>query len=82
MKHEKQKGLIAQIYMLVLLALIGVGAITNITQFQIHRETVMAQTGQRAAGASGEVISSLKEYPAYRWLLAYWAEHADSLEIE
>ena len=37
MKHEKQKGLIAQIYMLVLLALIGVGAITNITQFQIHR---------------------------------------------
>ena len=28
------------------------------------------------------IISSIKEYPAYRWLLSYWAEHADELEVE
>lgn len=82
MKQEKRKGLIAQIYMLVLAALIAIGVITNITQFQIHRARVKAQTGQRAAEAAGEVIASLKEYPAWTWLLAYWAEHAGSLEIE
>ncbi len=79
---KKRTGLIAQIYLLVVAAIIILGVITQVSQLQIQRGRVRAYTGVRSAEAAGEVISSLKEYPAYAWLLGFWADHASELDIE
>ena len=82
MKREKKQGLIVQIYILVLAAVAVIGVVTYISQYQISQKKISAQTSDMAASASGEVISSVKEFPAYRWLINYWISHADELEIE
>lgn len=82
MKGERNRGLISQTYMLITAAVIVIGIFTYFTQSQIARRTVQSQIRTRAADATGELMSAIREYPAYSWLLSYWAEHADELEIE
>ena len=82
MKKGKQQGLIVQIYILALAAIIIIGVITQLTQFQIQKAETIREIGIGASEVAGEVISSLTEYPSCKWLIRYWAEHADELEIE
>lgn len=79
---KKQMGLVAQIYLLVLTAILIIVGITQVSQSQIQKNRVKAQTGAHAAEAAGEVISSIREYPAYEWLFRYWIEHASDMDIE
>ena len=82
MGRIKKRGLIAQTFIMIIAAAIVIGIFTYVTQFQIAKGTVRSQNTAKAAEAIGEVILSVKEYPAYSWLLSYWAEHAKELEIE
>ncbi len=78
----KKFGLIPQLYMLVLAAIVVIGVITQVSEFQIQSRSVKAQMAERAVEAATDTFESLKEYPAYEWLLRYWAAHADDLEVE
>lgn len=82
MKRERNRGLIAQTYMLIVAAVIIIGIFTYITQYQIARQTVQNELRTRAADAAGEAAAAIRAYPASGWLLSYWAEHAGELEIE
>ena len=82
MKRGHKRGLIAQTYMLIFIAVIIIGIFTYVTQYQISKGTIRSQTRTRAAEAMGEYVSSVKEYPAYSWLLSYWGEHAQELDVE
>ena len=82
MKHLLRRGLIAQTYILIIIGVTIIGIFTYVTQYQIAKETVRSRTRERASEAVGAVVSSIKEYPAYDWLLSYWAEHAEELDIE
>ena len=82
MGRIKKRGLIAQTFIMIIAAAIVIGIFTYVTQFQIAKGTVRSQNTAKAAEAIGEVILSVKEYPAYSWLLSYWAEHAKELEPE
>ena len=82
MKRRHKRGLIAQTYMLIFIAVIIIGIFTYVTQYQISKGTIHSQTRTRAAEAMGEYVSSVKEYPAYSWLLSYWSEHAQELDVE
>lgn len=82
MKKKLKLGLTSQIYILALIAIMIIGLITQFSQSRIQVIRVQKQTGIRAGQAAGEVISSLQEYPAYEWLLDYWIDHMDEMDIE
>ena len=82
MEQKQKTGLSKQIYTLVVISIAIMGIVTAVSQYLISRERTRAHTDIVADAAAGEIISSIKEYPAYRWLLSYWAEHADEMEVE
>ena len=82
MEQKQKTGLSKQIYTLVVISIAIMGIITAVSQYLISGERIRTQTDVVADAAAGEIISSIKEYPAYRWLLSYWAEHADQMEVE
>ena len=82
MEHKQKTGLSKQIYTLVVISIAIMGIVTAVSQYLISGERTRAHTDVVADAAAGEIISSIKEYPAYRWLLSYWAEHADQMEVE
>ena len=82
MEQKQKTGLSKQIYTLVVISIAIMGIVTAVSQYLISRERTRSHTDIVADAAAGEIISSIKEYPAYRWLLSYWAEHADEMEVE
>ena len=82
MKQEKKQGLITQIYLLIGVGILIIGAFTFLTQYQVSRIRIKNDTGLLASEAVEDLIFSVKEFPAYRWLLLYWAEHADTMDPE
>ena len=82
MKRERERGLISQVYMLIIAGIIVLGLFTYATQYLIAKRQVQSQIRAKAQEAARDVEASVKEYPAYRWLLSYWAEHTGQMEIE
>ena len=82
MEKKSKTGLFRQIYILLFISIIIIGVITAIIQILVASESKNRQITVLAEAASQEVMSAIKEYPAYLWLLDYWATHADSLSVE
>ena len=80
--RQKKRGLLKQITLLSLIGILAVSIITNISQYLVSKDAVTLNIRNRAEEAAGEVISAIKEYPAYRWLLSCWYENADRLDVE
>lgn len=84
MKRFKQRkgSIIRQVTAFFLLGVLACGLITFISQRRITDGLVRTRTEERASNIAEEVKLTIKEYPAYKWLIRYWYEHADSLDIE
>ena len=82
MRLRKKPGLIKQITVLILIGLIIISVLTYFTQLQLATSSVRNQTEKRAEETGKEVLDSVREYPAYTWLVKYWYEHAEELDIE
>lgn len=84
MKRIKQRkgSIIRQVTAFFLLGVLACGLITFISQRRITDGLVRTRTEERASNIAEEVKLTIKEYPAYKWLIRYWYEHADSLDIE
>ena len=81
-EERKKTSLLFQITILFILAIIATGVVTNLSLYRGALKTVSGQTEAYAEVIAGEVKESVREYPAYKWLLAYWYEHSDELDIE
>ncbi len=81
-KRPKRRGIIAQTYMLVFAGIVILGVFTYVTQYQLAKRSVQSQTKTRVTDAIGELAASFREYPTYRWLLSYWAEHSADMDVE
>ncbi|MBQ2146031.1 MAG: hypothetical protein II441_04840, partial [Oscillospiraceae bacterium] len=82
-KEERKKGsIIRQVTAFFLLGVLATGLIAFITQRRIADSIVKSQTEERASGIADEIKLAIEEYPAYKWLIRYWYENADSLDIE
>ncbi len=85
MKAEKEKrkgGILLQVATLFAIGVLATGLITFITQHVRSDANVKLQAEVRSAEIANEVGAAVREYPAYRWLLNYWYEHGEELEIE
>ena len=80
--RKKPFSIIWQIAILFVLATLLVGSITYFSQHAYFDKYIKDQTASRAASITKEVDLAVKQYPAYGWLLRYWYEHADELDVE
>lgn len=78
---QRTSGLLKQIAILFLLGVITTGAITFFSQHIRSDLTVTEQTEKHAAEITDEVTRAVREYPAHEWLMRYWYEHADELDV-
>ncbi len=78
----KRIGIIRQVAAFFAIAVLITGIGTFISQRVMSTSAVKAGTESVAKAVATEVILSVKEYPAYDWLLSYWYEHPDDLDIE
>ena len=78
----KKRGISAQLTYLIVIGIVVVGVATYFVQYVISRQQVRTETRERAAKTAMEMISTLREYPTYEWLLSYWYENADRLDVE
>ena len=80
--RKKPFSIIWQVAILFVLATLLVGSITYFSQHAYFNKYIKDQTAGRAASITKEVDLAVKQYPAYEWLLKYWYEHADELDVE
>ena len=81
-KEKRKGGIILQVAILFALSIVAMGIITFFT-LRVRTDTSVKQQAEtRSAEIANEVSLAVREYPAYPWLLRYWYEHWDSMEIE
>ena len=81
-KKKKQFGIIWQVAILFILATILVGSITYISQHAYFSDYIEKLTEDRATSITKEMQQAVNQYPAHDWLLRYWYEHYDEMDIE
>ena len=82
MDNKRKISIITQISILALAGLILVGAATFVSQLSVSKEATTDSIKSRAANIAAETAATVMEYPAHDWLIRYWYEHADELDIE
>ncbi len=68
--------------MLFTMCVLLTGLLTYATEYFRASQNVKDQIESLAAQTAREVILAAEEYPAHEWLLGYWHDHADELDIE
>ena len=74
-------SIIIQVAALFLAGILITGMMTYLTEQSLSSQYVLEQTEQDASEVADEVMRSVKEYPAWEWLIRYWYTHADTMEI-
>ena len=80
--RKKPFSIIWQVAILFALATLLVGTITYFSQHAYFDKYIKDQTAGRATSITQEVDLAIKQYPAYKWLLKYWYEHCDEMDVE
>ena len=67
---------------LFLISILAIGVLTYYSQSLVADSNVKKLTEKLAEEVAEEVRDSVLEYPAYLWLLNYWYENWDQMDIE
>ena len=81
-KKKKKISIIVQVGLIFVVCIVLTGIITNSMQLHDSISLVVEEKKEQSSSIAHEVISSVTEYPSYEWLLNYWYEHCDTLDIE
>ena len=81
-RMKDRTSLIKQIYFVTLIAMALIAVETYAVQFGLAISSKRTDSALYSAEVAEEVVAAVKEYPAHAWLLKYWYEHHDDLEIE
>lgn len=81
--RDKGKGsIIRQVIVLFGICGLLMGVLTYISEAFRADNNVAKQTESSAANVADEVVMSVREYPAHDWLIRYWYEHWDEMDVE
>ena len=75
-------GIIPQISILFLLGMLLIGCFAYFSQQIRYDSKVKTEIEKRSTEVAQQVVQAVHEYPAYDWLLKYWYNHADTMDIE
>ena len=81
-ERSRFTGIIYQVTILFLISILAIGLFTYYSQSLLADSNVKRRTEKLAEEVAEEVRASVLEYPAYSWLLNYWYEHWDQMDIE
>ncbi len=81
-KKRFRGGIIAQVAVLFAFGVLAIGLLTFFTEQYISTNTVKAQTTSLLSDLANEVVMTVEEYPADEWLMEYWYEHDEDMDIE
>lgn len=79
---RKKIGILTQVAILFAISILASGIFTYYTQHMVSVTNVKKQTEMTAEEVAAEVKKCVEEYPAHEWLLRYWYEHSEELDIE
>ncbi len=81
-KKKQRISIILQVAILFAIGICTSGIITYFVQERIAIQNVQKQTENLASQIADETTNALKQYTSYEWLIRYWYEHKDTLDIE
>ena len=81
-KEKRYPGIIPQVAIFFAISLVLTGLIALVSQRTQSNSSIRRETEDFADNVAAEVVLSVNEFPAHEWLLDYWYEHADELDIE
>ena len=75
-------SVVGEVTIFFLIAIILTAVLSYFTLRNSSEEKVRTQREELGDAIAEEIRSELKEYPSYKWLLEYWYDHADDLDVE
>ena len=82
MKKKMRIGIIAQVALLFAAGVLTIGVVTFFSQRLSSDRSVRTEVERIASERAEEVRSAVQAYPAHAWLMQYWYEHDDEMDIE
>ena len=79
---RRKTSILSQVASLFLISIMVVGMITWFSQEADTDNKITKQMEDTAKSIAYEVMLAVKEYPRYKWLLRYWYEHSEEMDIE
>ncbi len=71
-----------QVTVLFLIGTLVIGLLTFFSERSLAKNEVKFRVEKLAHNTAEEVTLSLKEYPAYQWLIKYWYDHYEDMDVE
>ena len=86
MKKEKQKtarmSILLQVALIFVIGMLTSGTLTFLSKRSVSESSVKGQIEKVALAVAEEVQYSVREFPAYQWLLRYWYDNWETMDIE
>lgn len=82
MNKRGRIGIIAQISILFVIGILANGLLVFYSQYKNSDRNVIRAMEIVSTQCAGDAMAAFKEYPAYNWLVEYWYEHPDEMDIE
>ena len=81
-ENKKKIGIIAQIAILFGIGMLAIGVFAYFAQQVRYDSKIRSETETRSAQVAEDVAQAVKDFPAHDWLIKYWYNHADDMDIE
>lgn len=82
MKKEKKVSLLFQIAMLFIIGVILIGALSIAAVYRFSTRYVMERLETSGNSTAEDLKGFLYDFPSHEWLLRYWYEHGNELDVE
>ncbi|MCR5108120.1 MAG: PP2C family protein-serine/threonine phosphatase [Lachnospiraceae bacterium] len=80
--NSKQMGLLIQLTLFFLIGVVITGFLAYFTLNRLSDISIKNQQIDLSEDVSAYVISTVTDYPAYEWLIDYWLDNIDNLDLE
>ena len=81
-KKKITEKLLFQVSILFIIGCLTAGLVTFLTQKGRSSRAIQDQIEDMAAETGEEVRLAIREFPASNWLMKYWYQHSDEMDIE
>ena len=81
-RRLRQKGILRQLAIQFAVGVLANGLLTFVLTRTFSGLFVKKQVENRSVEISKEVMLAVREYPASDWLLRYWYDHSEEMDIE
>lgn len=80
--QKKHRSMLTQIAILFVIGVILIAALSSLALFRVATRQSIEHLATRADITARDLKSYIEDFPAYQWLLSYWYEHCDEMDIE